>query len=200
MRRKTKELWENNKGDGRQDCLRDLAAWGGAFAYQLLLAMEMVSDPFPLQAACLMLAEEPHGACTPGLWVFGGSHIRQGLSWLSEVLESMVGRKRQHLGRGVYIFVCNLQIVIPDEEIASIASKEIASGRKDLPEGPNWCAFVGGRWLIDGRKGKAAGQVRVRLGKVEQLPCLLSFPGQELVFHLGFVEPRENTQNCHPLF
>lgn len=67
VRRKTKELWGNKKGDGRQDCLRDLAAWGGAFAYQLLLAMEMVSDPFPLQAACLMLAEEPHGACTPGL-------------------------------------------------------------------------------------------------------------------------------------
>lgn len=66
VRRKTKELWGDNKGDGRQDCLRDLAAWGGAFAYQLLFAMEMVSDPFPLQTACLMLAEEPHGACTSG--------------------------------------------------------------------------------------------------------------------------------------
>lgn len=134
VRRKTKELGDN-KGGGRQDCLRDLAAWGGAF-YQLLLAVEMVSDPFPLQIARLMLAEEPRGACTPGLWVIGGSHLRQGLSWLSEVLESMVGRKRQHLGRGVYIFVCNLQVVIPAEEIAS--------ERKDLPEGPNWCAFGGG--------------------------------------------------------
>lgn len=57
MRRKTKELWgNNNKGGGRHDSLRDLAAWEGAFAYQLLLAMEMVAGP--LQVACLVLAEE----------------------------------------------------------------------------------------------------------------------------------------------